>query len=219
MSAGTPRRRSSASVSWSTVVSVTRSGCRWRIRKSPSMPPAAALSAISASETVNGPRPSRPRCRAGLAAPGRWGCRGHPAGAGEELGDLRVGPAQPPGDPRTHGEQLRRVGDAGAGAVDQLPQRFSTSSEAVREQLFLAVEVVIERPEADVGLLGDLRDARPVPAALGDQPHRGAIRACRVRALRRSSRDTLGAPAADTASAITPPPAATKHLGGHAGWS
>jgi hypothetical protein len=41
------------------------------------------------------------------------------------------------------------------------------------EQLLLAVEVVVEGPEADVGLFGDLGDARALAPALGDQPHRG----------------------------------------------
>jgi hypothetical protein len=141
------------------------------------------------------------------------------AGAGEEPGDLRVGPAQPAGDPRADGEQLRRVGDAGAGAVDQLPPAFQHLLRGGLEQLLLAVEVVVERPEADVGLLGDLGDARPVPAALGDQPHGGVDEGLPGRALRRSSRDTLGAPAAGTASAITSPPAVHLAPSGHAGWS
>jgi hypothetical protein len=42
-----------APASWSTEASVTRSGCRWHIRNSPSSPPATALSAIPASGTVN----------------------------------------------------------------------------------------------------------------------------------------------------------------------
>ena len=95
------------------------------------------------------------------------------AGAGEEPGDVRVGPAEPPGDPHAYRVQLGRVGDAGAGPVDQLPPAFQHLFGGGLEQLLLAVEVVVERPEADVGLLGDLGDARPVPAALGDQPHRG----------------------------------------------
>ena len=95
------------------------------------------------------------------------------AGTGEEPGDVGVGPAEPPGDPGAHGEQLGRVGEAGGGPVDQLPPAFQHLLRGGREQLLLGVEVVVERPEADVGLLGDLGDARPVPAALGDQPHRG----------------------------------------------
>ena len=172
--AGTPSRRSSASASWSTVVSVTRSGCRWHIRNSPSMPPVAALSAISASATVNRPVacPASMSRRARGARPMGMSRTSRPD-ADQEPGDVGVGPAQPPGDPRAHGEQLRRVGDAGAGAVDQLPPAFQHLLRGGLEQLLLAVEVVVERPEADVGLLGDLLDAGPVPAALGDQPHRG----------------------------------------------
>ena len=44
------------------------------------------------------------------------------------------------------------------------------------EQLLLALEVVVERPEADVGRLGDLLDARPFPPPFGDQPDRGVDR-------------------------------------------
>ena len=56
-SAGTPSRRSSASASWSTEASATRSGCRWHLANSPSSPPATALSAISGSGTVRKQRP------------------------------------------------------------------------------------------------------------------------------------------------------------------
>ena len=154
-SAGRPSRRNSASASWSTVASVTRSGCRWRIRKSPSMPPTAALrDSASDSEAARG-LPSLD------VAQGRGQADG-------DVQDARGGPAisgwvsQPP------------VMPAGlAGAVDQLPPAFQHLLRGGREQLLLAVEVVVERPEADVGLLGDLGDAGPVPAALGDQPHDG----------------------------------------------
>src|SRR2546428_698125 len=41
------------------------------------------------------------------------------------------------------------------------------------ERLLLAVEVVVNRPEADIALLGDLGVARRAPGALGDQPRGG----------------------------------------------
>ena len=99
--------------------------------------------------------------------------QGLQADAGQEPGDIGVRPAQPPRDPQRDGEHLRRVADVRAGPVDHLPPLFQQLSGRGPEQLLLAVEVVVERPEADVGLLGDLGDARAVAAALGDQPHRG----------------------------------------------
>src|SRR5579872_1277059 len=69
--AGTPSSRRQASVSWSTDVSSTRSGCRSRNRSSPSRPPATALSAICASATVKYPAacPARMSRRARGASP------------------------------------------------------------------------------------------------------------------------------------------------------
>jgi hypothetical protein len=99
--------------------------------------------------------------------------QGRQAGAGQEPGDVGVRPAQPPGDPQRHGEHLRRVADARTGLVDHLPPLFKQLSGSGPEQLLLAAEVVVEGPEADVGLFGDLGDARALAAALGDQPHRG----------------------------------------------
>ena len=49
-------------------------GCHWHIHNEQA--PATALSAISASGTVNRPVPAPPGCRAGRAAPGRRGCPG-----------------------------------------------------------------------------------------------------------------------------------------------
>ena len=57
--------------------------------------------------------------------------QGVQACAGEDPGDVGIGPAEPARRSVSHGEQLRRVADAGDGAVDHLPQRSSTSSEAV----------------------------------------------------------------------------------------
>jgi hypothetical protein len=59
------------------------------------------------------------------------------------------------------------------GLVDHLAPLLQQLSGCGPEQLLLAVEVVVEGPEADVGLFGDLGDARALAAALGDQPHRG----------------------------------------------
>ena len=99
--------------------------------------------------------------------------QGLQAGAGQEPGDIGVRPAQPPGDPQRDGEDLRRVADVRTGLVDHLPPLFQQLSGRGPEQLLLAVEVVVEGPEADVGLFGDLGDARALASALGDQPHRG----------------------------------------------
>jgi len=95
------------------------------------------------------------------------------ADAGQEPGDIRMRPAQPPGDPQRDGEHLRRVADVRTGPVDHLPPLLQQLPGRRPEQLLLAVEVVVEGPEADVGLFGDLGDARALAAALGDQPHRG----------------------------------------------
>lgn len=53
--AGTPSSRKRASASWSTATWSIRSGSRRCTRSSPSSPPATALSAISASGTMNRP--------------------------------------------------------------------------------------------------------------------------------------------------------------------
>ena len=153
-----------------------RSGCRWYIRSSPSRPPAAALSAISASGTVNRPvacpawmsrraRGARPRgmSRASRPAPGQGTrrCRGGSSRAARRSACPRR--TAPPGS----------VMPALARSISWPQRSFSHLFRGGLEELLLAVEVVVERPEADVGLLGDLLDACRVPAALGDEPHRG----------------------------------------------
>jgi hypothetical protein len=63
--------------------------------------------------------------------------------------------------------------DAGAGAVDHLAPALQDLLGGGPEQLVLAVEMVVEGSETDVGRFGDLLDAGAFTAALGDQPDGG----------------------------------------------
>ena len=60
-----------------------------------------------------------------------------------------------------------------AQAVDHLAPALQDLLRGGLEQFLLALEVVVEGPEADVGRFGDLLDAGAFAAALGDQPDRG----------------------------------------------
>ena len=201
--AGTPSSRRQASVSWSTDVSSTRSGCRSRNRSSPGRPPATALSAICASVTVTpGGLPSPDVAQGAWRQPaGR--VQGLQADTGQEPGVIGCVAAQPPGDPQRDGEHLRRVADVRTGLVDHLP-RCSSSSQTRCRRLPLAVEVVLEGPR---GRCQPLQDNLSDAGALRRGPRRSAaparasIRAFRL-ALRRSSRLAPGTPPADATSTI-----------------
>src|SRR5271165_4781933 len=83
-----------------------------------------------------------------------------------------MGPAEASGEPQRYGEDLRRVGNAGRGPVDHAAPALEDLARRGLEELVLALEVVVKRPEADVGFLGDLLDAGPFPAPFGDQSNR-----------------------------------------------
>src|SRR5271165_2134200 len=83
-----------------------------------------------------------------------------------------MGPAEASGEPQRYGEDLRWVGDAGGRPVDHAAPALEDLARRGLEQLVLALEVVVERSEADVGGLGDLLDAGPLPAPFGDQSDR-----------------------------------------------
>ena len=91
------------------------------------------------------------------------------AGAGDEPGHFGMRPAEAGGEPQRYGEDLCRVGDAGGGPVDHVAPALEDLARRGLEQLVLALEVVVERSEADVGRLGDLLDAGPFSPPLGDQ--------------------------------------------------
>ena len=95
------------------------------------------------------------------------------AGAGDEGGDFGVGPGEAAGDAQRGGEHLGWVVETGARGVDHLRPALENLLRRGLEEFFLADEVVVEGPEADVGGFGDLLDAGPFSAAFGDEPDGG----------------------------------------------
>ena len=71
------------------------------------------------------------------------------------------------------GEHFGGVVETGAGGVDHLRPALEDLFRRGLEEFFLAGEVVVEGPEADVGCFGDLLDAGPFSAAFGDEPDGG----------------------------------------------
>ena len=71
------------------------------------------------------------------------------------------------------GEHLGGVVETGAGGVDHLRPALENLLGRGLEEFFLADEVVVEGPEADVGGFGDLLDARSFSAAFGDEADGG----------------------------------------------
>src|SRR5947199_9591779 len=84
-----------------------------------------------------------------------------------------MGPTEPAGDAEGRRENRSGVLDPGARAVDHPAPALQYLLGRGAEQFVLALEVVVERPEPDVGGFGDLLDAGALPAALRDQFRRG----------------------------------------------
>ena len=132
-----------------------------------------ALSATSASGIVKRPAawPAR------MSRKARVRVAGHveevEADAGDEGGDFGVGPGEAAGDSQRGGEHLGWIVETGACGVDHLRPALEYLFRRGLEEFFLAGEVVVERPKADVGGVGDLLDAGPFSAAFGHEPYRG----------------------------------------------
>ena len=90
------------------------------------------LRATSATGTVNCPAccPASTSLRARGAKP-RSASRSIQASASDEPGNFKMCPAEQYRKPQRKREHFGRVGDAGAGFVDHLPQRSGTPVDAV----------------------------------------------------------------------------------------
>ena len=106
--------------------------------------------------------------------------RGQPAVGHRELGPgqhqdpgyLRLRARQPARQPDAHREDLGRVGHARARGVERAAEVGQQVEHGLLEQLGLGGEVVVERPEADVGLVGDVLHGHLGGAAPGQDPLR-----------------------------------------------